>query len=313
MDEHMDNGTVTVLPGEGKGAAAVAEGGGEEPRLTIRATKGMAALNLRETWQFRDLLWTLAARDIKLRYKQTVLGVIWVVLQPLVNAGIFTFIIGTIANIPSEGGITLFWYIYAGMQTWLLFAGVLGRVSGCLVGNGHLISKVFFPRFVLPLSIIPSVLLDFSVAMLLLVIYIGSNLDKVILGWPLLLLPLWIGMLIVLALGIGLWMAALMVSYRDVNYVLPVATQFLMFASGVMIPLPDMFARVEGKFGHVGRVLFELNPVVPAVQGFRWSVFGVTSVPEWWAVASGAGVSLGMLVAGAFMFKRMERAFSDVI
>ncbi len=271
------------------------------PHLVIRPTRGFAALNLREIWSYRDLLFTLAGRDIKIRYKQTSLGVAWVVLQPLVAAGIFSFVFGKVAKMPSDG-LPYLLFSFAGMQGWSLFNNVLNRTSTCLVGNGHLISKVYFPRLILPLSTLPSILLDFGIAMLmlavLLVIYHVSP------GWGLLLLPVWMLILMTLAMGVGLWTAALMVSYRDVGYVLPVALQMLMYASPVAYAASAVPAQYQ--------TLYFMNPLAGLLDAFRWSLLGVGS-PRWGVLAASAGVALVVLIFGAFMFKKMERRFADVI
>ena len=171
------------------------------PYLRIRASSGWRALDLAQVWQYRDLLFTLAARDVKLRYKQTALGVIWVVLQPLIAAGIFTFVFGKVAKMPSNGA-PFFLFAYAGLLGWSAFNGTLAKSSACLVGNAHLISKVFFPRLILPLSTVLSSLLDFAVALVmmfaLLVIY------GVPIGLSMLLLPVWLILILLLAIGIGL-------------------------------------------------------------------------------------------------------------
>ncbi len=276
-------------------------GGDAKPHLVIRPTSGLAALNLNEIWPYRDLLVTLAERDIKIRYKQTALGVIWVILQPLVAAGIFSFVFGSIANLPSDG-VPYFLFAYAGMQGWTLFSNVLTRSSGCLVGNAHLISKVYFPRFILPLSTLGSILLDFTVAMgmmaVLMVMY------QVVPGWGLLLLPVWMGILISFAMGIGLWLSALMVQYRDVGYILPVAMQMLMYASPVAYASSAVPERYQS--------LFFLNPLAGILDAFRWSLLGV-GTPRWDMLAVSAIVSVAVLFLGAFAFKKMERKFADTI
>jgi len=272
-----------------------------KPYLVIRPTAGLAALNLHEIWPYRDLLATLAERDIKVRYKQTSLGVIWVILQPLLAAGIFSFVFGSIANLPSDG-VPYFLFAYAGMQGWTLFSNVLTRSSACLVGNAHLISKVYFPRFILPLSTLGAILVDFGVAMgmmaVLMVVY------QVVPGWGLLLLPLWMGILTALGMGIGLWLAALTVQYRDVAYVLPVAMQMLMYAS----PIAYASSAVPERY----QTLFFLNPLAGLLDAFRWSLLGV-GAPRWDSLAVSAIVSVAALIFGAFAFKKMERKFADTI
>ena len=162
-----------------------------KPLLTIRASKGFAALNLPEVWQFRELFGGLAYRDVKLRYRQTALGVIWVILQPLLAAGIFTFVFGKVAKLPSDGPYPYFVFSYAGLLAWNAFSSTLTKASGCLVGNANLVSKVYFPRLILPLSIVPSSLVDFAVASVLMAVLMVKW--QVFAGIvPLLLLPVWL-------------------------------------------------------------------------------------------------------------------------
>ncbi len=272
-----------------------------KPYLRIRPTSGWAALNLRETWQFRDLLFTLAGRDLKLRYKQTALGVIWVVLQPLLAAGIFSFVFGKVAGLPSDG-VPYFVFSFAGLLGWNLFSNILTKTSGCLVGNQQLISKVFFPRLVLPLSTVPSVLVDFSIGAVLMIILLVTH--KITPEWGLLLLPIWIALIIAIAMGVGLVTSALTVSYRDVQYILPVFTQMLLYAS----PVAYAASHVPAEW----RTLYFLNPLASLLDAFRWSLFGGTP-PLWGYVAYAAALAIGILVWGAFSFKKMERKFADVI
>ena len=271
------------------------------PHFTIRPSRGWVALNLREMWQFRDLMFALAARDVKLRYKQTALGVIWVVLQPLMAAGIFSFVFGTVAKLPS-GGIPYFLFSYAGLLGWNLFSSVLTKVSGSLVGNAHLISKVFFPRLILPLSSLPSSLLDFAVAAVMLgvlmVIY------QVTPGWGILLLPVWLALLLMIATGVGLFATSLMVSYRDVGYVLPVALQILLYASPIAYAVSAVPERLRFWFG--------MNPLSSLFEAIRWSAFGQGALDLTLLVYS-ASCAVFVLVVGIFGFKRMERKFADII
>lgn len=276
-----------------------------KPFLSIRPRSGWSAIDLREIWQFRDLLMSLAGRDVKLRYKQTALGVIWVVLQPLLAAGIFSFVFGKLADFPSEG-IPYFLFSYAGLLGWNLFAGTLTKSSGCLVGNSQLISKVFFPRLVLPLSTVPSVLVDVGVAAAMMAVLMAIY--HVIPGWPIVLLPVWGLLLLGLALGVGLCTAALTVSYRDVQYILPVFTQILQYAS----PVAFSVAFVMSKLSPEWRPYYLLNPLAAPLEAFRWSLLNTTPPPPL-AMLYSAGVSVALFLAGAFSFKRMERRFADVI
>jgi lipopolysaccharide transport system permease protein len=276
-----------------------------EPHLKIRPPRGWAALNLRDIWQFRDLLMALAGRDVKLRYKQTALGVIWVVLQPLMAAGVFSFVFGKVANLPSEG-IPYFIFSYAGLLGWNLFSGTLTKTSGCLVGNAQLISKIFFPRLVLPLSAIPSVLIDFGVALGMMIVLMFTYHVHLTLG--ILLLPVLIVVLLMISLGVGLITAALTVSYRDVGYILPVFTQILMYGSPIAYSLNYALGRIPHKY----QLLYLLNPLAAPLEGFRASLLG-TAWPSPLALLYSLVASILMLLIGAYSFKKMERRFADVI
>jgi lipopolysaccharide transport system permease protein len=277
-----------------------------KPYLTIRPTSGWSALNLHQLWLFRDLLFTLAQRDIKLRYKQTVLGVVWVVFQPLLGALLFSFFSNKLANI-STGSIPAFPFAYAGMLGFNAFSGTLTKSSASLIGNAQLISKVFFPRLLLPLSTALSTLLDFAVSLcimvLLMVIY------HITPTWGLLLLPLWLALILMLSLGVGLIAAALTVSYRDVQYILPVLISFLPFACPIAFPA----SFVANKLPEVWQTIyFVFNPLASLLEAFRWSLTGSGSV-LWGYVFYAAVLSIAVFLFGAFSFKKMERKFADVI
>jgi lipopolysaccharide transport system permease protein len=274
-----------------------------EPRpfLVIRPPRRWAPFNLRELWQFRDLLVRFARRDLTLRYRQTALGVIWVVLQPLLAAGALAFVFGSVAGL-SSGGVPYFAFAFAGMLAWNAFSGLLTRMSTSLVGNAQLVSKIFFPRLVLPLSSVGSVLVDFFVSMGTMVAI--WPLSGVAPGWSLVTLPIWLAAVLLLAAGLGLLAAALMVPYRDVQYVLPVATQLLLFIS----PVAYALARVP----HSARFIYELNPLTGLLEGFRWAVLDIGPLqlfPTLWAF----GCSIVFFVIGSFAFAHMERRFADVI
>ena len=284
-----------------------------EPHLIIRPSRGWQALDLRQVWQFRDLLSTLAQRDVKLRYRQTALGAIWVVLQPLIAAGIFSFVFGTVAGLQS-GNVPPIVLSYAGLLCWNLFAGTLSKCSNVLVANTQLVSKVYFPRLVLPFSTVYSSLIDFGVAAsmmaVLMLIY------RVVPGWGLLLLPLWMLLTLILSVGCGLFLSALMVSYRDVQYIVPVAINFLLYASPVAYEVSTALEKLSGKVSPEGvmwaKAAFLANPLAGLLEAFRWSLFGGPA-PIWGAVAYSAACAIAVFIAGAFAFKRMEKRFADVI
>lgn len=274
----------------------------DEPRHTvIRPPSRWVPLNLREVWEFRDLLTRFTVRDLKLRYKQTALGIIWVVLQPLLAAGVLSFVFGKIAKLPSQG-VPYFVFSYVGMALWTLFSQTLSKISGSLVGNAQLVSKIYFPRLVLPLSVMGSTMVDFLIAGALGIVVIAIG--GVSPGLGVIALPAWILLALLLATGVGLASAALMVQYRDVGYILPVLTQLLLYGTPIAYALD---AVPEG-----ARWAVQINPLTGLIEGFRWSSIG-TSAPSTGSIAWSATASIVVFVAGAFVFNRRERRFADVI
>lgn len=279
----------------------VRHGAETRPHLTIRPSKGWVALNGRELWEFRDLLLTLGSRDLKLRYKQTVLGVIWVVLQPLMAAGVFSFVFGQVAKLPSDG-LPYFLFSYAGLLGWNLFNNTVTKAGASLTGNAQLISKVYFPRLILPLSAVPSVLVDFAAAAVMMAVAMAVY--AVVPPVAVLLLPFWALTLILSALGLGLVVTSLSVSYRDVQYILPVFMQILLYASPVAYS-------VSAVPGHL-RWVYDLNPLSAPLEAFRASLLG-TPMPGTASLTYSGVVSVLLFAVGAYAFKRMERKFADVI
>jgi lipopolysaccharide transport system permease protein len=267
----------------------------------IRPRPGWAALDVRQLWQFRDLLVAFAARDVRLRYKQTALGIVWVILQPILGAAIFSFVFGLVANLPSDG-VPYFVFSYAGLVGWTLFSGTLVRISGCLVQHAHLISKIFFPRLILPLSTIPTVLLDFGVAIALMAALMAIH--GMALGWGVLLLPLCVAILLALALGTGICAASLAVNYRDIQFILPVVVQLWLYASPIAYS-------VEAVPDHL-RPYYFLNPLAAPLEAFRWSLLG-TGNPHWSYLAYAAAVAAVVLAAGLAVFRATEKKIADVI
>jgi lipopolysaccharide transport system permease protein len=299
IDATAGAGRAADVPHQNLGAGAAVAA--EAPTLIIRPTSGWSALNLREVWQFRDLLFTLAGRDLKLRYKQTALGVIWVILQPLMAAGIFAFVFAKVANLSSDG-VPYFLFAFTGLLGWNLFANTLTKASGCLIGNSQLISKVFFPRLVLPLSTVPSVMVDFAVSAAMLVVLMG--LYRVAPGAGILLVPLWMLVLLGLALGLGLCAAALTVSYRDVQYILPVFVQIVLYASPIAYTVSAVPQRLRCAYG--------MNPLSAPLEAFRAGLLRTVG-PDIWSLAYAGIASATVFLIGLFAFKRMERKFADVI
>jgi lipopolysaccharide transport system permease protein len=255
----------------------------------------------REFWHAREVFHRFGMRDITLRYRQTALGVSWVVIQPLLAAGIFALVFGGVADLPSDG-IPYFLFSFAGMLGWNAFSQVIGRSSGSLVANQSLVSKVFFPRMLVPLSSIVSVLVDFVVALALgiaLLVAFGINP-----GWPVLLVPVWILLLLMMASGVGLISSALMVKYRDVQYIVPFITQMLLYASPVAYSLSAVPDRL--------RWIYDINPLSWVFEGMRWSFLGLAAPPPWQMVAA-VLTAVIVFVGGAVVFQQMERGFADVI
>jgi lipopolysaccharide transport system permease protein len=269
--------------------------------LIIRPESRWRVINLRELWDFRDLFIVLGAREVTLRYRQTALGVIWVVLQPLLAATIFAFVFGRVAKLPSEG-VPYFLFAYSGFLAWNVFQGVISRASPCLIQNTQLITKTFFPRILLPLSVCLSVMLDFLVGMALL--FILMPIYGVQLHWSIVLLPVWLLLLLIVSLGIGLYAAALVVSYRDVQTALPVLLQLLLYGSPVAYGVAVVPVRLRG--------VYMLNPLAGLIEAMRWSLLG-TGTLDWLNVMYAGVASVAIFCIGVFAFTSMERRFADVI
>jgi lipopolysaccharide transport system permease protein len=285
------------------GGVAVPE---PKPYLTIRPTTGWAALDLAEVVRYRDLLWTFAVRDIKLRYRQTALGVAWVIIQPVLAAGILSFVFGKIGGLGA--GLSYFAVVYAGQLGWQAFNTTVTKNSSALVANSHMVSKVYFPRLILPLSTILATLVDFLVALpLILAVLPLVDAHPTLAG--LAMVPVWLGIMITIAMGFGLIAGALMVQYRDVQYIVPVAVQSLFFASPVAYPAGQLLAKTHHAWA---ATVYYLNPLAAPLEGFRWSLLGMQA-PWWGHAAYSAAFAVAVFAVGAYWFKRMERTFADVI
>ncbi|MER3424227.1 MAG: phosphate ABC transporter permease [Nitrospiraceae bacterium] len=271
------------------------------PVIFIRPSKGRVPLNLKDLWAYRELLYFLVWRDIKVRYKQTVLGVAWVVIQPVFTMIVFSIFFGWLAKVPSDG-VPYPIFAYCALLPWQLFAYSLSESSNSLVANQNLITKVYFPRLVIPLSPTLAGLLDFLIAavvLLGLMAYYGITPTGRV--WA---LPLFVLLAIATALGVGLWLSALNVQYRDVRYTLPFLTQLWLFATPIAYPsslVPEPWQTVYG-----------LNPMVGVVEGFRWALLGTGSGPSLMLAVSVA-TTCGLLLSGLSYFRRMERTFADMV
>jgi lipopolysaccharide transport system permease protein len=273
----------------------------QRPHLVLEPRRRWGRRELAELWQFRSLLGQLARRDITLRYRQTALGVIWVVLQPLIAAGLFAVVFGRVAHLKSNG-VPYVVFSFAGLLAWNAFSTYLTKAAASLVGNSALVSKVYFPRMVLPLSTMAGTVLDFLVSLAMMAVLLAATGTAP--GWGLALLPVWLLILLTLTTGIGLLMASLAVRYRDVNYVLPVLVQFLLYASPVAYALSVV--------PHSLRPYFVANPLTGVLEAFRWSLLGTGALPGGYVLYS-AGCAVVALAVGSAAFTRMERSFADVI
>lgn len=269
-------------------------------RVIIQPTRDPIGLAVRELWQYRDLVLFLAWRDLVVRYKQTVLGAAWAILQPFISMVIFSLVFGRLIGVPSEG-LPYPIFSFAALLPWQIFSMSISNVSNSLVGNAHLLSRVYFPRLAIPLATLLPPLVDFGIAFLVLLgmmLYYG-----IALTWNALWLPMMLLLVLLTAFGGGLWLSALNVEYRDVRYVIPVLLQFLLYASPVTYPsslLPERW-----------RILYGLNPMVGVIEGFRWALLE-TPVPGW-EVGVSVLVALALLVSGMIYFRRTEKTFADVV
>ena len=277
-----------------------------KPLILVRPPHGLAALNLHELVQYWELVRTFAQKEILLRYRQTALGVVWVVLQPLLTSAIASFVFGKIAGF-AQGDSAFFLRAFAGQIAWTIFGLSIFKISTCLVGNSAMLSKVFFPRLTLPVASTVAAQMDTLVALAAFVLLMPFF--HVIPTLAFLTLPFWFGALAVMALGVGMMAAALMVSYRDVQFVLPVWLNSLMVFSPVQWPL----AKMAGKLGGLGTLYLVGNPAAILIEGFRWSLMGGTLLIAPWQVAYAALMSVVILFVGLLIFRMQERRFADVI
>jgi lipopolysaccharide transport system permease protein len=277
------------------------------PTLVIRPTSGWTAVNLRELWTFRELISHLTLRTITVRYKQTLLGVSWAVLSPILSMVIFSIFFGRFAKIPSDG-VPYPIFSYAALLPWNLFTSGLSDGSKSLVGNRNMVTKVYFPRLVLPVSSVVSGIVDFCIAFVVLLgimfYYNFTGGYEFHFSWAWLTLPFFLLLALATALGMALWLSSFNVRYRDVNYVTPFITQFLLFLTPVVYSanmVPPQW-----------QLIYSLNPMASVVNGFRWALLGTATPPDM-RLAISVLVALILLVSGLFVFRRMERSFADLI
>ena len=274
----------------------------EKPFIVIEPTRNWVALRLSDLWAYRELLYFLTWRDVKVRYKQTALGVAWAIIQPVFTMIIFTLFFGKLAGIEAQtGGIPYPIFAYAGLLPWTFFSNALSASGNSLVGSANLITKVYFPRMIIPGAAVAAGLVDFAIAFLILIalmFYYGVTLSLNIL----MLLPL-VLLTALLALGMGMWLSALNVKYRDVRFALPFLIQLWMFVSPVIYPSTFLPAK--------WRWLLMLNPLTGIIEGFRSALFGRAF--DWTALALSTLIALVLLVYSSYSFRRMEKSFADIV
>ena len=269
--------------------------------ILIEPTQGWVSLKLHELWEYRELLYFLVWRDVKVRYKQTVLGTAWAILQPFFTMVVFSLFFGKLAKMPSDG-IPYPLFSYAALVPWTFFANGLNQASNSLVGSAHLITKVYFPRLAIPISSVISGIIDFALAFMVLIgimTYYGTFPTLNVIWLPFLLL-----LALITALGVGMWFSALNVQFRDVHYVLPFLTQAWLFATPIVYP--------SSLLSEPWRTFYGINPMVGVVEGFRWALLGTQTAPGPMIIVSSLAAAL-ILIGGAFYFRKMEKTFADVV
>ena len=272
-----------------------------EPTVVIQPRRHLFALDIKAIWEYRELLYFLIWRDLKVRYRQSVIGVGWVILQPLMTMVVFTAVFGKFVGVPSDG-LPYPIFIFSALLPWNLFASALTRGSASVVDNTQLVSKVYFPRLILPLSGVLSPVADFVVAFGILIgmmVWFGTSPT-----WGILALPLLVLLAILTALAIDIWLSALNVRYRDVGHTVPFLVQIWMFISPVTYPV----SLVPEKW----RLLYSLNPMAGVIEGFRWALLGKQS-PDFAVITASAVMMFTLLISGIVYFKHTERTFADVI
>lgn len=270
-------------------------------RVRVAPSTTWVPLRARELWEYRELLFFLVWRDIKVRYKQTALGVAWAIIQPVCAMIVFSVFFGHLAKIPSDG-IPYPIFAYAALLPWTLFAHALTESSNSLVANQNLITKVYFPRLVVPVSAAVSGIIDFAIS--LGVLFGMMCYYRLVPTAAIVALPLFLVLTVTAALAVGLWLSALNVKYRDVRYTIPFLTQVWLFATPVAYPsslVPEAW-----------RPLYGLNPMVGVVEGFRWALLGKTQ-PSGGVLAVSMGIVIVLLVGGLFYFRKMEKTFADIV
>jgi lipopolysaccharide transport system permease protein len=281
-----------------RGVAAIQR---QPETVHIRPSTGLAALNLGDLWTYRELVFFMIWRDLKVRYKQTFLGAAWAVIQPVLTMLVFNFVFGTVAKVPTDG-VPYPIFSYTALLPWGMFTTALNTASRSLTANQNMVTKIYFPRLVLPLASVLGGVVDFAIAFVILVVLmIYYHVTPTFAVWT---LPLFLLLTLVTALGTALWLSAINVQYRDVNYVLPFLTQFWLF----LTPVAYSAKVISEKW----QIVYSLNPMAGVVNGFRWALLGTDTGPGL-TMAISTIIALIVLVSGLFYFRSMERTFADTI
>ncbi len=269
--------------------------------VRIEPLQGWIPLKLREFWNYRELLYFLIWRDVKVRYKQTVLGACWAIIQPLLTMVVFSIFFGRLGKIPSDG-VPYPLFSFAALVPWTFFANGLNQSASSLVSSSDLIKKVYFPRLTIPIATVLSGTVDFalSLAVLLVMILFYGLMPTSQVIW----LPFFLLLALVTSMGVGLWLSALNVEYRDVRYVVPFLTQFWLFATPIAYP--------SSLLSEPWRTIYGLNPMTGVVEGFRWALLGTNTAPRP-IIAVSSLAAIAILISGAFYFRRMEKSFADIV
>jgi lipopolysaccharide transport system permease protein len=273
----------------------------ENTIVRIEPSKGWVSLKLRELWEYRELLYFLIWRDVKVRYKQTILGGSWAIIQPFFTMVVFSLFFGKLAKVPSDG-IPYPIFTFAALVPWMFFANGLNQASNSLVGNSNLIKKVYFPRLSMPIALVLGGLIDFVLAFLMLIVmmFYYRMTPTVNVVW----LPFFVILTVMTSLGASLWLSAMYVQFRDVRHIIPFLTQIWLFATPIAYP--------SSLLEEPWRTVYGINPMVGVVEGFRWALLGTQTAPGP-TIAFSIIVAIGLLLSGAFYFRRMEKTFADVV
>jgi lipopolysaccharide transport system permease protein len=271
------------------------------PMVVVQPSEGLFHLDLLPVWKYRELLYFLVWRDIKVRYKQTAIGAAWAICQPLLTMMIFAVIFGRFAKIPSDN-VPYPIFAFAGLLPWTYFSQSIARSGMSLVSDANLIRKIYFPRLIIPAAAVVAPLVDFILSFLILLVMMAWY--RVTPGWAMATLPLFMCLAVAAACGVSLWLSALNVRYRDVGHAIPFLVQFWMYASPIVYPV----TLIPGRW----RTVYSLNPIVGVVEGFRWGLLSKPN-PDFRAIAIGCVVTVVVFLSGLVFFKRMERVFADIV